>query len=237
MGKLDTENEMSEPTFRRRRYLIDIPMQLGLSARFLGWVIGYLVLFVGLLLVPVLWDGVFGEGEVRLATALLERLKGFAGFNLVALIAVLSLFTLHMIRFTHRFAGPMLRFRSILRDIGRGMYPEYVRLRRHDFLKDFALELTQALTGLREQTLRCRRINAATQQAARRLLQVATEVDADPETLVMLAHEVLATAERLDRNLPHVGAANPLDQSTAPVAPDDDSVPATDEAIAGPVGG
>lgn len=232
-----SEKKMSEPTFRRRRYLIDAPLQLGLSARVLLWGTAYLLLFVGLLFVPAVWDGVFGDGEMRVFSAVLDRLEAFAEYNFVALFAVLSLFVLHMIRFTHRFAGPMVRFRRCLQDISRGVYAEDLRLRRHDFLKDLAREFTATLAALREQSQSSRRINAATQKAARRLLQAATEADVDPEQLVLLAHEVLAAAETLDRHLPHVGETTERYTDDVPTGDFEDSVPATDEVIAGPVGG
>ena len=221
---------MTDPKKMRRRYLIDASLQLGLGARVLLWTGLYVVGFLALTMIPVLWEGVFGVDELEVLEAFLARLEGFTEFNFLALALVLTVATMHVIQFTHRLAGPMFRIKRTLRDIASGIYRPEVRLRDHDFFHDVAADLTLALRSLRAQTERCREANDATQDAARRLMTAASDMDVDPERLVMLAHEVLASAENVGRQLPHL----PEVDSGAPAAPPESSSEPTTAEIEAP---
>ena len=47
------------------------------------------------------------------------------------------------VRFSHRFVGPMIRFRQVLRQLSRGETAPCIELRCNDFWKDVANELNQ----------------------------------------------------------------------------------------------
>ncbi len=58
------------------------------------------------------------------------------------------------VRFTHRFVGPMIRFRQVLRQLAQGETVPPVKLRRKDFWQDVANELNQVSDRLREVSAR-----------------------------------------------------------------------------------
>ena len=54
------------------------------------------------------------------------------------------------VRFSHRFVGPMVRFRRILRQLSEGEPVPSVELRRNDFWRDVANELNRVSARLSE---------------------------------------------------------------------------------------
>jgi hypothetical protein len=56
-----------------------------------------------------------------------------------------------MLRLSHRFAGPMLRFRRAMRDLGRGEQVEPLRFRDGDFWQEMAAEFNAVLQRVERQ--------------------------------------------------------------------------------------
>ena len=54
------------------------------------------------------------------------------------------------ILFSHRFVGPMVRFRSVLRQLARGEFVGPIKLRRHDFWQEVANEINQVSARLQD---------------------------------------------------------------------------------------
>jgi hypothetical protein len=194
---------MSQRSFRRRKIVVDASLQFGLAFRMLGWIVAYGLGFVALVSIPVLWQGVTGTSG-QAYEDFLDRVAAFTGFDVLALVLVAALFILHGVAFTHRLAGPIHRFKSILSEITEGRIPDFDGLRKADYMKDLAHELVELCAAQRKQAIRQRLINSETQKAARRLLSAAGHPDFDPEELVLLAHKVLSSAERLDRHIPFI---------------------------------
>jgi nitrogen fixation/metabolism regulation signal transduction histidine kinase len=108
--------------------------------------------------------------------------------SLVLFITIL-LIAVFGIMFLHRVAGPVYRFRSILRKVSQGEIPEEFHLRAGDFFTETADDLNGVLRVLRErreriQTLRGKIDRAllenATQPLARVLKELKEEVDRIP---------------------------------------------------------
>lgn len=68
----------------------------------------------------------------------------------VPLLVVFVLSLGHNVVMSHRIAGPLLRLRKVLADIGDGDLAQPVTLRRRDFLKKEASSVNSMMTGLAE---------------------------------------------------------------------------------------
>jgi methyl-accepting chemotaxis protein len=56
---------------------------------------------------------------------------------------------LHGVLFTHRLAGPVYRFKNVLREIRSGNLRQEVRIRDYDYFHDLCGEVNSLLDGLR----------------------------------------------------------------------------------------
>ena len=61
----------------------------------------------------------------------------------VSSAVLLPIVMVSAVRFSHRFVGPMIRFRQVLRQLARGERAPHIKLRATDFWKDVADELNQ----------------------------------------------------------------------------------------------
>lgn len=68
--------------------------------------------------------------------------------SLLAFVLVLPIATLHLLRFTHRFAGPVFRLRSELRRLGDGEQRPPLKLRTNDYWQDIASDFNRVADRL-----------------------------------------------------------------------------------------
>ena len=84
----------------------------------------------------------------------LELLLGqdVTGFLFVTAFATVLfiglLFTLDSVKYVHRFVGPIVRFRQVVRAVAAGDEVALVKLRKDDFLKEFQDEFNEMLKAL-----------------------------------------------------------------------------------------
>jgi hypothetical protein len=122
---------------QRKRVYIDRDLQGGLvwmAARY--WAISLAV--VGMLTV-VGW--VFVAPGIAELVESPERLRALLSCLVVALVAsgaMLPIVLLDMVKFSHRFAGPMVRLRESMRRSAAGEHVEPVRFRDGDYWQDLA---------------------------------------------------------------------------------------------------
>jgi hypothetical protein len=122
-------------TFKRTRLWIDPSLQFGLLVRLALYLVsGSLVLLHIAFLIEVL-----GNLPVVLNRGVLEFYTNFIARQvplLIALLAVLPLFLYDMVKFSHRFAGPLYRFRKTLEAMAAGKPVQPVKIRKDDLLRD-----------------------------------------------------------------------------------------------------
>jgi len=178
--------------FRRLRYVVDWKLQGSLVAH--GLVYGSMVLAaIGFgIFAPLLWG---------LSDARLER--GFEEQSIVMIylhdrfwaIALLSLLVVVIgaVRFSHRVAGPMVRYKRNLALLAEGKLPPPLRTRRSDFLKEEVLVLNRAVAGVGE---RAEVIRRAQREVRRRagVIAVSQGVEAPEVQRLMEACEQLDLA-------------------------------------------
>ncbi|UUO07389.1 hypothetical protein M4951_03540 [Blastopirellula sp. J2-11] len=68
---------------------------------------------------------------------------------ILAALCLLPIFAYDLIRFSHRFVGPIVRFRSVVNEAVEGEVPEPFHLRDKDYWKDFASDLNRLFDRMR----------------------------------------------------------------------------------------
>jgi hypothetical protein len=197
---------------QRRKVLVDVDLQVGMSVNMLGWLYFYVVMFAVVVNAKGLWAIFSGsEADPEYFDAV-QRLEWFTRFTVVPLVCMFVCVAIHGVVFAHRVAGPVQRFKSTLRDVAARRYPaKPVTLRPSDFLKDVAVEMSTVIASLRDDAERTRRMNQETVGAARELLVAIDEGRLGKPELLALAQAARDGAERCDRHL-----AEPTSAAVAP---------------------
>lgn len=156
--------------FLRRRFIVDWKLQGSLCAH--GVLNGLLLLVTiscGIFL-PLLWDLGDSSELPRFEDQAIVMLYMHDRFWLLAALC-LGIVVLGAIRFSHRIAGPLVRYKRNLRLVAAGKLPPPLRTRRGDYLKEEVQCLNDAVAGV---TARIESIRRA-QQVLRRALHAAVE--------------------------------------------------------------
>src|SRR3989344_5597193 len=95
--------------------------------------------------------------------------------------------------FLHRIAGPVYRFRQVLKRMGSGEIPPEVRLRRKDFFKETADELNRVIHVLKEYESVSHKMDGL-------LIQLSKSVPSQPELSATIkeVHNHLASLKKSD---------------------------------------
>ena len=141
---------------QRWRYVVDWKLQGSLILHGLTYG-GMVLLAVSLgIFLPLLWDlgsvGLSGNFEEQAIVMLYlhERFWPLAALCLVIVV-------LGSVRYSHRVAGPMVRYKRHLRLLANGKLPPSLRTRRNDFMKEEVSCLNQAVLGVSERVDAIRR--------------------------------------------------------------------------------
>jgi hypothetical protein len=130
---------------KRRRFLVDRDVQLGLISRLIfHWITFFATVVVGL---PLFRALVLGD----ISTPLNQRLQHAAvdgSILLVIFVLLLPYFIYDSLKTTNRFAGPIHRLRSAMRELAAGKPFTPIRLRKGDFWHEVADEFNSAVEGL-----------------------------------------------------------------------------------------
>ena len=138
---------------RLRTVLIHKPMQ----REFTLVVISLLIvsaLAVGFVIHSTIREAMMGGGY-RFGKISAYEVMSQVGYDLIVRVSLVLFITMVVIAafgvlFLHRIAGPVYRFRGILRRVSQGEIPEDFRIREGDFFTETADDLNQVLRELRE---------------------------------------------------------------------------------------
>lgn len=200
--------------FWRRRFIVDWKLQGSLCAH--GLLYGGLVLVAvsSGIFVPLLWSlsgSTVGVGLEDQAIVMLYMHDRFWSLAFLCFVIIV----LGAIKFSHRIAGPLVRYKRNLRLIARGKLPTPLRTRANDYLKEEVACLNEAVAGI---TLRLDAIHAA-QVAVQREIEAA--VARTPRQSLAQLEPLLAAGRDLERSLAAFERFDPRDdhlpEATAPV--------------------
>jgi hypothetical protein len=133
---------------RRKQFIINREIQIGITARFVFIFILFIVISTGV---------VFFPSALRLISgSTVEELSGPAHEFLILhkriwpmVLLVISGTVVYSIFLTHRLAGPVYRLNKELKNMIEGNYPEKIILREKDFFKETASLLETLSNNLR----------------------------------------------------------------------------------------
>lgn len=136
-----------KPKIKRRIVLIDHRFQLRMTAAFIALQVLLTLLFAG-----GLYLFLDSELHADLASAhasykslsqmLLPIVMVLAAFSITLSIVLSTIFVVLM---SHKIAGPMYRFRSVLELLAHRRFAAFTRIRPDDQLGEFAISMNQAL--------------------------------------------------------------------------------------------
>jgi hypothetical protein len=153
----------STPKSLRRRWFVDYKLQGTIVARVVLYWLGCQFMTAVLL---------FGFKAVMGQVDIADDMSMFYRCALFGTLGFLPLAVIDMVRLSHRFAGPMLRFRRAMHELGRGEHVEPLRFRDGDFWQDLATDFNAVLNRVQDQ-----RENRETDRA------LAADPDADLEAV------------------------------------------------------
>ena len=134
---------------KRRKYFINPALQGAVLRQvvyfWLGGVVTYAFVIFTCRIVPYLFSG---------ADVSPGRLWYHLAPAVVASAVLLPLVLFLAVRFSHRFAGPMIRFQRTVKQLAAGEAVGPIKLRRHDFWEEFAGDLNQLSERISEVQIR-----------------------------------------------------------------------------------
>ncbi len=129
----------------RRQVFVDTTLQGALLSRCVFyWCMCLAAVFVSLLC----WDAFIGP--TQLFSARVEQTWFRYAPALLFVAALTPIMAFDFLRVSNRFAGPMIRLRRTMRDLGQGERVEPVVLRRSDFWREFSDEFNAVILRMRK---------------------------------------------------------------------------------------
>lgn len=140
----------------RRKFLVDRRVQGALAWRVvIYWAISLWGIFCVLAAVPIVLSVWFGfENGPTLGELLARTWRGYWP-SLAASLLILPGIVWDVIRLSHRFAGPMIRFRRAMRDLADGKPVAPLKFRDGDFWSDLASDFNDLAERVQSRAENC----------------------------------------------------------------------------------
>ena len=139
--------------WRRKKYLINRSIQF----RYMGMIAIFVVFFsaiTGWSIYLTTWITIIERirGEPRLHQILDELFRILLFRSLIVIVAGICVAFIITLFISHRIAGPMFRMRRTLDELGRGVIPRKVTLRKKDEFKELSEALNSVIAKAEEMT-------------------------------------------------------------------------------------
>lgn len=196
----------------RRRYFVDRTLQGRLIAHALCHGALLIALFCGGVFAPVLWQlgGSQNAVSFEAATVMLYMHESFWPIASIGVVVV----SVGSVRFSHRIAGPMVRFKRNLRLLADGKLTPPLRTRNGDLMQEEVAALNAAVHGVAQRVDAVR----SAQLALRRELTIV--LDASDAQARQQLHPLIDACEALElavRGFRHVDPGDERAGAAAPV--------------------
>ncbi|MFN4227509.1 MAG: hypothetical protein ACK4F0_05160 [Candidatus Ratteibacteria bacterium] len=127
---------------RRKKYLINKPVQFIFSGITIYFIIIVIILVGGItyfITLNTILNQLELENKIINAYEVVKNINIILAKRIGTLMVLLVILTFYLeIRFLHRIVGPLYRIEKVLNEITEGKDVEKIKLRRKDFLKQFA---------------------------------------------------------------------------------------------------
>jgi hypothetical protein len=137
------------PKNRRKKFLIDREIQVGITVRFIAVFIIFILLSTAFVFLPSAIKLLSGAPAEELEKAAQEFLILHRRIWPMILIVIAGTIV-YSIFFSHRIAGPVYRLNKELKNIIDGNYPEKIALREKDFFKETATLIEELSNDLKK---------------------------------------------------------------------------------------
>lgn len=132
---------------RRRRVLVDKPLQFGFLLVCFGYITAFMVMIGLALFLPLVVA--LSNKQPELAEAAAEQFLLLHHAFWPAVLISMILLSVHAILVSHRFAGPLYRHKMVYKEIAAGRIPRPFTARKGDFLSQESAALNGMIEGLR----------------------------------------------------------------------------------------
>lgn len=132
------------PKNKRGKYLVDNRVQLALVRRIMLHWVGFIVLFLTMVLTVEVFLSDPGTPLVECAAVTIQKHI----LVLVVLAALLPMFLYDTIKLSHRFAGPVARLKNGLSSLADGRNVDEIKLRKSDFWIEMAADFNRVVRRL-----------------------------------------------------------------------------------------
>jgi methyl-accepting chemotaxis protein len=146
---------------RRRLWLIDREIQVGMGVRMALCLAGYMALFMAFSLIDPVSTLLSSDPTAAEREEALAAIREFLSSSLAPLLIATACMILHSVLMLHRLAGPVLRFRRGFQSFRGRDLTNPIRLRTGDMLGTLAAVHNEALETLRTDFLRLRKSSEA----------------------------------------------------------------------------
>ena len=136
---------MKDVNSQRQKHFVDSPVQGALLRQaLLYWLMGTIVYTTVVILFRIIPPWLVNR-QIDFKTVWWHL-----GPMVLSSAVLLPLIMYRAVHFSHRFVGPMVRFRQIFRALARGEQVAPIKLRRRDFWKDVASEINEVAARIQE---------------------------------------------------------------------------------------
>lgn len=212
-----------KPKPKRTQILVDPELQIGISTHVIAWIYVYFLAFSVLANSPAFLAIVSADSRDAAYIAAIEQVRGFARYVVLPLGLTFVAMAIHGIWITHRFAGPIVRFKQTLRDLAAHRLPRPITLREKDYMKDLADEMNSAVASLRDEAVRRKRLAEEHVAVVKELVDTLERCPDDLSTALTRAYAALDGAQRIDRQaeIPAGGTPGAAPAATATATSDE----------------
>lgn len=177
-------------SYKRRQYMVDLPLQLSYVGVYLSTLV---LLVVGFVALNFVFSSVYQRAlKIQQHGLGLDASPEMVLFGLVNFVFVMLLLigaAVYAIVHSHRVAGPAYRLRNALRHLQTRDYDHYVQLRSKDFLKDLAEQVNLLNQAMKAKDLvvaeAVLRLDEAAREAPPAVAERLQEVAADLSDVVL----------------------------------------------------
>jgi len=133
---------------KRKKYLVDKIAQSKYAILVVVYLIIYNLILTIFIYLPTLLILSSEKAPLSAQAQAAREFLFLEGRYLPPLILVMFIMGLHSVISTHRFFGPIQRFKAVAKQISRGDFSVRVNLRKNDFLKDYQEDFNLMLDAL-----------------------------------------------------------------------------------------
>jgi len=135
---------------RRRKFIVDRDLQIALLRNSFLYVLLFVAVIAVVFFVPLMAELTDAESQSARTVQVHNQIRYLHTYFWPAVILAMILIFLHSVRASHKVAGPLYRFKLVLKALKEGEISSPIRIRKGDYLQQEAELINQVLENLRQ---------------------------------------------------------------------------------------